>query len=271
MVVKQDDRISLTYRREARAPGAAAVAEARPEMDVVEFARVRLGFEADERQAEVLRSKANRGILNCSRQWGKSTVTAAKAVHRAYTQPKSLVLVASVCLRQSGEFLRKAEEMIGLLGIRPRRDGYNELSLLLPNGSRIIALPGDEANIRGFSKASLVIIDEAARVSDGMYRALRPMLAVGKGDLWLISTPWGRSGFFYDEWAHGGDVWTRWSVKATECARIPPEFLEEERRSMGTCFQREYMCEFIDSGAGVFDRDLIEAAIDRFIKPLRFK
>jgi hypothetical protein len=78
-----------------------------PETDPVEFARVRLGFEPDERQAEVLRSEAKQGILNCTRQWGKSTVSAAKAVHRAYTRPKSLVLVASPSERQSGEFVRR--------------------------------------------------------------------------------------------------------------------------------------------------------------------
>jgi hypothetical protein len=52
--------------------------------DAVEFARTRLGIEPDERQAEVLRSEAKRGMLNCTRQWGKSTIAAAKAVHRAY-------------------------------------------------------------------------------------------------------------------------------------------------------------------------------------------
>ena len=253
----------LTYLDVLPASGV-AVAPVAPlvEMDAVEFARTRLGFEPDEKQAEVLRSDAKRGMLNCSRQWGKSTVTAAKAVHRAYTRPKSLVLVASVCLRQSGEFLRKAEEMLLKLGIKPRRDGYNDLSILLPNGSRIIALPGNEANIRGYSGVSLMIIDEAARVGDAMYRAMRPMLAVGGGDLWLISTPWGRQGFFYEEWTHGGPDWARWSVKATECSRIPKEFLEEERRSMGTCFEREYMCTFVDTGAGTFDRDMVEAALD---------
>jgi len=95
---------------------------------------------------------------------------------------------------------------------------------------------------------------EASRVTDGVYRAMRPMLAVGGGDLWLMSTPWRRHEFFYDEWTHGGDVWMRVSVKATECSRIPASFLpasflEEERRSMGTAFQREYMCEFVDSSA----------------------
>ena len=52
--------------------------------DAVEFARTRLGIEPDERQAEVLRSEAKRGMLNCTRQWGKSTIAAAKAVHRTY-------------------------------------------------------------------------------------------------------------------------------------------------------------------------------------------
>jgi hypothetical protein len=71
-------------------------------LDPVEFARTRLKFEPDERQIEVLRSEAKRGILNCTRQWGKSTIAAAKAVHRAFTRPKSLVLVASPTDRQSG-------------------------------------------------------------------------------------------------------------------------------------------------------------------------
>jgi len=35
---------------------------------IEEFARVRLGFQADDTQAEVLRSASKRGILNCSRQ-----------------------------------------------------------------------------------------------------------------------------------------------------------------------------------------------------------
>jgi hypothetical protein len=51
--------------------------------------------------------------------------------------------------------------------------------LLLSNGSRIVGLPGTEAAVRGFSAALLIVIDEATRVADEMYRALRPMLAVG--------------------------------------------------------------------------------------------
>ena len=69
--------------------------------DIVEFARTKLGFEPDEKQAEVLRSISKRGILNCSRQWGKTTVLAAKVVHRMFTEPGILIIVASPSLRQT--------------------------------------------------------------------------------------------------------------------------------------------------------------------------
>jgi hypothetical protein len=124
--------------------------------DAVEFARTRLGIEPDETQAEVLRSEAKRGILNCTRQWGKSTIVAAKAVHWAYTRPKSLVLVASPSYRQSMELVRKAAEMVSRLGIRPRGDGGTDASLLLPNGSRIVGLSGIEGTVRGFSAVSML-------------------------------------------------------------------------------------------------------------------
>src|SRR5262249_32787495 len=159
--------------------------------DVVEFAR-RLGLEPDERQCEVLRSEAKRAILNCARQWGKSTVAAAKALYRAHTQPGSLILVASPSGRQSGEGMRKAGNMLVRMGIERRGDGDNDISLLLPNGSRIVGLPGTDATSRGFSSAAMVLIDEASRVDEAMFVSMLPTLVVSNGDLWLMSTPYGK-------------------------------------------------------------------------------
>ena len=133
-------------------------------LDPVEFARTRLRFDPDAKQEAVLRSGARRGLLNCTRQWGKSTVTAAKAVYHAHEHAGSLTLVLSPTARQSAEFLRKAAEFIGRLGQKVQRDGSNALSLAFPNGSRIVGLPDREENVRGFSNVSLMIIDEAARV-----------------------------------------------------------------------------------------------------------
>jgi len=52
-----------------------------------------------------------------------------------------------------------------------------------------VSLPGDEGTVRGFSGVSLLVIDEAARVADPLYFAVRPMLAVSQGRLVALDTP----------------------------------------------------------------------------------
>ncbi|MBZ5623313.1 MAG: terminase family protein [Acidobacteriia bacterium] len=238
-------------------------------LDAAAWVREKLGFEPDGAQERVLVSGSVRGILNCTRQWGKSTIAAAKAVHQAYTGEESLTLVASPSGRQSAELVRKAEEFAKRLGIRTKGDGQNEISLEFANGARIVGLPENETTIRGFSSVALLLIDEASRVSDDVYRAIRPMLAVSEGGLWLMSTPCGKRGFFYEAWEHGGREWTRVRVTAEECPRISRAYLEEERNVLGDLwFRQEYLCEFVDSVNGIFDRDLIEAAMRDEVKPL---
>ena len=48
-------------------------------LDAAAFARDRLGFDADPIQAQILEVGHTRGLLNCSRQWGKSTTMAVKS------------------------------------------------------------------------------------------------------------------------------------------------------------------------------------------------
>ena len=238
------------------------------EWDVARFAREQLGFEADATQTLVMNGRIHRGLLNCTRQWGKSTITAIMALHRALFREGSLTIAVSPSGRQTGEFVRKAKAYARGLGIKARGDGDNEISMLFPNGSRIVGLPGSEATVRGFSAVSLMVVDEAARVSDELYKAIRPFLAVGGGDLWLMSTPYGKRGFFYEEWSKDGR-WTRFKVPATECSRIPQDFLEEEKAAMGEqWFRQEYLCDFVDTNASLFDRDLIERAFSKDVKPL---
>ncbi len=232
-------------------------------------ARERTGFQPDAWQARVLESRTKRGILNCTRQWGKSTVTAVKAVEQSLREAESLTLVISPSARQSGEFLRKTARLARKLGVKRRGDGDNEMSLQFPNGSRIVGLPGKEGTIRGFSAVSLLLVDEAARVPDELYLAVRPMLAVSGGALWLMSTPNGKRGFFWETWERGGEEWERVQVTAYECPRFDQRFLEEERRTMGErWFRQEYLCEFTDADDQLFDMDLVRAALTWEIEPL---
>src|SRR5437667_7266011 len=144
-------------------------------LDPVAFARERLNFQPDPKQALLLASRPKQVILNCSRQWGKSTLTAAQAVFTAWHEPESLILVMSPTERQSGELVRKAGTFLSRLSVRPRGDGGNKISLLLPNGSRIVGLPGNEAGDRGFSGVGLLLVDEASRVDEDLYLAMLPV------------------------------------------------------------------------------------------------
>jgi hypothetical protein len=236
--------------------------------DPVVFARDAMGFDADEWQARVLRWSGKRLLLNCSRQSGKSTTTAMLALHRALYRPGSLILLISPSLRQSSELFRKVTDGLDKLATRPAMKEDNRLSCVLENGSRIVSLPSTEATIRGFSGVDLIIEDEAARVSDDLYFACRPMLAVSGGRMILMSTPYGKRGHFYTEWTEGAD-WERVRVKATECPRIAPEFLEAERRGLpDRVYRQEYGCEFLQTDDAVFNLDDFDAAVDYSIKPL---
>jgi hypothetical protein len=155
--------------------------------------------------------------------------------------------------------------------MRAKGDGTNELSLEFPNRSRIVGLPGSEGTIRGFSAVNLLLVDEAARAPDDLYLAVRPMLAVSDGAMWLMSTPCGKRGFFWEAWERGGPGWERVRAPATECERIGRAFLEEERETMGARkFQQEYMCEFGETEDGVFDLGLVEGAMSDEFEPLVF-
>ena len=113
------------------------------DLGVAEWVRSSLGFDADATQARVLDTRSKRVLLNCTRQWGKSTVTAARAVHEAVSNAGSLTIAVSPSARQTGEFVRKAKEFASRLRMRVKGDGHNEMSLAFRNGSRIVGLPGD--------------------------------------------------------------------------------------------------------------------------------
>jgi hypothetical protein len=88
----------------------------------------------------------------------------------------------------------------------------------------------------------------------------------------MMSTPYGKRGFFWEEWAHCGEEWLRVSVPATKCPRIPKEFLEEEKKTLGERYHRqEYLCEFVETESAVFDMELVRQAITSDVKPLVFK
>jgi hypothetical protein len=234
-------------------------------LDRAEFARS-VGFDLDPWQENALRSKAARQLYNASRQSGKSTIAALRTVHTAIYEPGSLSLLLSPTLRQSGELFKKCLIIYREAGKPVPPESETALTLTLENGSRIVSLPGKEDTVRGYSGVRLLAIDEAARVPDDLYASVRPMLAVSAGRLIALSTPYGTRGWWYEAW-RGEEAWDRYEVTASEVPRISPEFLEEERRTLGQWwFEQEYECKFLDAESQVFRREDVDAMFEEEVE-----
>jgi Terminase large subunit, T4likevirus-type, N-terminal len=226
------------------------------------------GLEPDAWQVTVLRSQAARMALLCCRQSGKTTVAAALALATALQQPGALVLILSPSLRQSQESFHRVASLYRSMARPVPTEAASALRLTLVNGARIISLPGTEATIRGYSGVTLLVIDEAARVTDDLYHAVSPMLAVSQGKMLALSTPYGRRGWFYQAWEQG-EGWERTRVTAAACARISAAFLEQEHRSMPDLWYRsEYLCEFVDVAEQVFSTEIVLRAVSADVIPL---
>ena len=203
-------------------------------------------------------------VLTPSERQSSEFMRRIKDLHEAMRQPIRVAgRVQSVHERQVVE---AGEDAVYLR--LPARTRDSSLQLHLDNGSRIIGLPASEGKVRVYSSVALLLIDEASRVDDALYRAMRPMLAVSRGRLLALSTPFGKRGWFHDAW-HGPGDWERVKVTAEQCPRIPADFLAEECQALGErWFRQEYLCSFEDTIDAVFAYADIQAAMSDEVKPL---
>lgn len=266
-MAREVSRLRATIRTRTTAPSPTLDEIRRDPANLLTLA----GMTPDPWQRTLLRSNFLGALLLCSRQSGKSLTAAALALRQAMLSPGSLVLLLSPSLRQSAELFRdKIMRLYRALRqpIAQVRPHDPALRLELVNGSRIISLPGSEETIRGYSGVSLLVVDEASRVPDALNFAIRPMLAVSRGKLVALSTPFGKRGWFFEAW-QGEGPWNRVKITAAECPRIDPGFLREEREALGErWFRQEYDCSFEDAIDAVFAHADILAAMDDQLQPL---
>lgn len=229
-------------------------------------------------QNDVLASEADQKILNTSRQVGKSTVIGGIALHAGLFADESLTLVFGPTERQSKElfakiarlylaYLEDDDDPVSFATPRDRMRravGYarevRKMGLTLPNGSRIEALPATAYTARGYTP-DVIIVDEAAYCTNEFYEGITPSQAVVSDyELVLASTPYGKRGFFYEEWEDGEDF-ERYEVPYHDCPRISDRFIHRERsRSTPRKFRQEYLCSFEETEDQVFSHAVIENA-----------
>ena len=219
-----------------------------------------LGVEPTKWQEDFLRAPRGASILALTaRQCGKTTTAAWAMAHGALFVPGSLRVVACPAQRQSAEAVRRVREAVIKAGGKLEAD--NVYGLELTNGSRVLALPGSDDSIRGLTVDGWIVADEAARLTDDLIAALRPMRARRpEARFAMLSTAWSRTDPFWMAWAGDDQSWIR--LKATaDTVHYDPKFLEQERRSLGEdAFKREYFGVPLGAQASPFTWELYERA-----------
>jgi len=226
------------------------------------FARIILNFNPFPYQEKLLRDQSARIVACMGRQTGKTTTIAIKAIHYAFCNPSSTVLITSPSLRQSMIMFDRILTFIYRSRLLPKSVVRRTRTIIqLTNGSQIIALPCSENLLRGYT-ANLIICDEAAFMPEEVItQVMFPMLSTTKGKAVFLSTPWGRDHFFYK--AFMNPRYSVHKVKSSECPLITREFLEEMKANMTEqAYRMEYEAEFVEAASCFFPQDLIRSCID---------
>lgn len=252
-----------------------------------------IGFNAFLWQRIVASTSATRIILLCSRQAGKSTIVSSIPCHTAKYQSGSLNIVIAPTEDQAKEDILKIKDFIAHDPTYPhlKRDGSDIIAL--DNGSRIIVVVATDRGARGYSRPRTVVLDEASRIPDVVYKSgVVPMMNNNpKGKVFMLSTPFGRTGFFYDTWTRQSKRWQKIFVRTPydvdpynslklvdaepeenfkkKCAKdgiiglYSPnhESLEGQQEILEdigeTQYQQEFCCDFVEINGQVFrDADL---------------
>lgn len=205
----------------------------------------------------------NNVLMLCCRGAGKSEVAAAAAYLEGALG--GFAMIVSRSDKQALETFDKVLKYHRELGLAEtvRDPTMHRLNFL--GGGRVQALPCSPNTIVGYHQVSLLILDEAAKIKDELYALVTPMLTRAKGRMALLSTPWGKRGFFWKEWnGEARKGWRRHRYTWRDCPWMSEAMLRQEEASHGPLYVRqEYECEFLEAtGEMPLDPDKFRALID---------
>ena len=129
---------------------------------------------------------------------------------------------------------------------------HRAAEVVLPNGSRITALPANPDTARGFSANTF--LDEFAYHKDSraIWGALFPVISKPGLKLRVTSTPNGRNNKFFELWNSADTTWSRHRVDIEEAvADGLPRDLVELRAAAGDedLWRQEFLLEFLDEAS----------------------
>ncbi len=219
-------------------------------------------FKVYPHQDLILNDLSKRILLNIARQTGKSTAAAIKAIHTAYWNDNSLVIIMSATKPQALEVVRKIKTFMttasftAFKALMPKgKESKAEVELKNPGAktfSRIISVPATDA-ARGYSP-KLVIPDELAFWEDGdriFNQVVLPMVDATDGSIMALSTPNGKYGPHWN--CYNSKHWSSYHFDWHANPMNTSEKMEIKKETMTNLqFKAEYEADFVSSQSSYF-------------------
>lgn len=217
-----------------------------------------------------------------ARQTGKDFSSGEEGIRHCYQHDlrseRTMWLIAAPSERQSLESFEKWKEWaeayhVAIADLQEERDGGSEAllksaSIVFPNGSRVVAVPGKPETVRGFSANVLLtefaFFEDPDRTWRAIFSSVTNPLRGGLKKVRVISTPNGQGNKFHELWQknHGvaGAKWSTHRVTIHDAVKHGlPIDVDELREAFNDPegWAQEYECEFLDVAAVLLPYDLI--------------
>ncbi len=228
---------------------------------------IELNYKPHEKQKLFHKSKARWRILDCGRRWGKTQCAVAEGIKLSFIKPKQRGWIVAPTFPLSQEDYRVLKEILPNELVKEELKA--ERRIVLINGSEIEFKSADsEKSLRG-AGLNWCVLDEAARISEDSWNALRPSLSDKQGRGIFISTPKGKKWFYrmYLKGVKKVEGYESWHFPSNTNPYFPQEEWEEAKRNYpADWFSQEYEANFLDDMASVF-RNVRECIRGEFEEP----
>jgi len=210
-------------------------------------------------QEEVMKTDGNL-CLRSGRQVGKSTIIGLKAAKYALENPGKLIMVISKTERQASLLFSKILfnlSQINRKEILKGKERPTKHLINLKNKSTIHCLPAGDTGfgIMGFT-IDLLIADEAAFIPEEVWNSVIPALAITRGNIWLLSTPFIKQGYYYD--CFNDPSFTAFHTSSEDCPRKDQAFLDHKKATLTKAqYMQMYLGEFVDEVLRFFPEELV--------------
>jgi phage FluMu gp28-like protein len=211
-------------------------------------------------QEKILNADKRFIVVMCGRRFGKSELSQILIIKEALKGGQVAYVTPTYGLAQV--FFERLAKVL------PFKNNISKLKIYCPNEGSIEFFTGERLdNLRG-RKFHLVIIDEAAFISDledGWNNSIRPTLTDYEGRAVFLSTPRGKNFFYSLFMKQGENDWQSFKFSTYDNPHINPREIDEARIQLPeVVFNQEYLADPAENSANPFGN----AFIKRCIKPI---